>query len=655
MANFNPAKTWSTNEKLTAIDLNAEFANIINNVTAGNINSANIDETDAYTWTGAHVFNGTVVFNELGADVDYRLEGLSNTNLTVWDAGQDAVSFGGANVDGAAFILNNLQQRTNVTSVGSQAHIPAQTTNFDNASGTVAIGSAMFIGIPTWTNANSTLTMTHAASLYIQGVPVDSTNVTATNTPYAIWVDAGEVRLDGLTTIGGILSVDDTTDSTSTTTGSIHTDGGLGLAKDLFVGNDILIATGGVTNWAGGDVTLTHAAGKLTFGGDGAVEIDFNNHEMTNVDINSGAIDGTTIGAASVAAGSFAAVVGTTINASGKVTVTSTNGIEIDVASGDPRIVFDTGSADKFCIGVDDSDSDYFKISKGGTIGGTSGDYHFYDGWGLAIIAPEGSSARLYLAADDADDVSDAYRLEVGTAGEFVIDARTVQVGAMPDNGGTWTERLRIDSSGNVGLGTTSLDEKMNIAGNIELDVATGDPSIIFDTQGANKFSIGVDDSDGDSFKISEGGAVGAGGALQDIVVFPDSSGLAIVAGEASSARFFLAGDNADDAIDVWRLDGGSAGLKFQHRTATVGALPDNSGTYASRLVLDGLGSVHIGTAALATNATDGFLYISSMAGAPSGTPTDHSNLSAIVHDTTNNRIYLYDHVSNAWAFAALT
>ncbi|KKK63899.1 hypothetical protein LCGC14_2989660, partial [marine sediment metagenome] len=42
-------------------------------------------------------------------------------------------------------------------------------------------------------------------------------------------------------------------------------------------------------------MTLTHSAGKLTWGGDGTVEIDFSSHEMTNVDINSGTIDGVTI------------------------------------------------------------------------------------------------------------------------------------------------------------------------------------------------------------------------------------------------------------------------------------------------------------------------------------------------------------------------
>lgn len=102
-------------------------------------------------------------------------------------------------------------------------------------------------------------------------------------------VTTGLLDVTGPVTSSGVLSVDDTTETTSGTTGSIHTDGGLGVAKDIYLGDDLLIATGAVFNWAAGDVTLTHAAGKLTFGGDGAVEIDFNNHEMTNVAIGAGA------------------------------------------------------------------------------------------------------------------------------------------------------------------------------------------------------------------------------------------------------------------------------------------------------------------------------------------------------------------------------
>jgi len=44
--------------------------------------------------------------------------------------------------------------------------------------------------------------------------------------------------------LGAILSVDDTTDSTSGITGSIHTDGGIGVAKDIFVAGDVVMASG---------------------------------------------------------------------------------------------------------------------------------------------------------------------------------------------------------------------------------------------------------------------------------------------------------------------------------------------------------------------------------------------------------------------------
>ena len=59
---------------------------------------------------------------------------------------------------------------------------------------------------------------------------------------------------------GSTIVVDDTTDSTSTTTGSIQTDGGLGVAKDLVVGDDILLKSDASVVHFGenGEVTLTH-------------------------------------------------------------------------------------------------------------------------------------------------------------------------------------------------------------------------------------------------------------------------------------------------------------------------------------------------------------------------------------------------------------
>ena len=207
--------------------------------------------------------NGGIVINDTSADIDFRVEGDNNANMIVVDAGQDAISFGGANVDGAAAIFNNLQQRTHVTSVGSQIHVPAQTTDFDNPNGTIAIGSGMFLGIPTWTNANATLTMTDLATLYIQGAPVDSTNVTATNTALSLWIDDGASRFDGDVTLnntkvpttgvnGGQLNIN------STEGGNVGVIVTFQNNSATPADNDLTSRIAGLANDSGGTSRLTH-------------------------------------------------------------------------------------------------------------------------------------------------------------------------------------------------------------------------------------------------------------------------------------------------------------------------------------------------------------------------------------------------------------
>ena len=63
-------------------------------------------------------------------------------------------------------------------------------------------------------------------------------------------------------TFSGILKTDDTTEATSTTDGSLQTDGGLSVVKDAVFGDDVkLLSDSAVLSFgADGDVTLTHAA-----------------------------------------------------------------------------------------------------------------------------------------------------------------------------------------------------------------------------------------------------------------------------------------------------------------------------------------------------------------------------------------------------------
>jgi hypothetical protein len=66
-----------------------------------------------------------------------------------------------------------------------------------------------------------------------------------------------------------------------------------------------------------------------------------------------------------------------------------------------------------------------------------------------------------------------------------------------------------------------------------------------------------------------------------------------------------------------------------------------------TRVEVSPTGNFVIGTAALLTTATDGFLYVPTCAGTPTGTPTSYSGAAPIVIDTTNNKLYFYS--SGQW------
>jgi hypothetical protein len=72
-----------------------------------------------------------------------------------------------------------------------------------------------------------------------------------------------------------------------------------------------------------------------------------------------------------------------------------------------------------------------------------------------------------------------------------------------------------------------------------------------------------------------------------------------------------------------------------------------------SRLLVKSTGSVNLAPGgAIATNATDGFTYIPTCVGVPTGVPTTQTGSVAMVYDTANNNFYIYN---GAWKKVGLT
>ena len=86
-------------------------------------------------------------------------------------------------------------------------------------------------------------------------------------------------------------------------------------------------------------------------------------------------------------------------------------------------------------------------------------------------------------------------------------------------------------------------------------------------------------------------------------------------------------------------------GLSVGASASTVKAVNITGGIYAIG------GDIICNNAALATTATDGFLYIPTSAGTPTGVPTGSTGTVALIYDTTNNKLWVYD---GGWIGVAL-
>lgn len=79
---------------------------------------------------------------------------------------------------------------------------------------------------------------------------------------------------------------------------------------------------------------------------------------------------------------------------------------------------------------------------------------------------------------------------------------------------------------------------------------------------------------------------------------------------------------------------------RFEVGRIAAGGTP--AGSYTSHLAVTGAGSVVLTSGSVSTSATDGFVYIPTVAGTPTGTPTSQTGRAPLVYDTTNNKLCIY-------------
>jgi hypothetical protein len=119
------------------------------------------------------------------------------------------------------------------------------------------------------------------------------------------------------------------------------------------------------------------------------------------------------------------------------------------------------------------------------------------------------------------------------------------------------------------------------------------------------------------------------------------AAGVANITNSSSAiAAFYLsAGPSPFSRFKMW-ITGTSTDSNLYNQKN--GAL--NFGTNNTlRMVITALGSMQLGAGAVTTTATDGFPYIPTCAGTPTGIPTSLTGMGAIVLDTTNNVLYFYN------------
>ena len=400
--------------------------------------------------------------------------------------------------DADADVLEIPTGTTNVTVVGDITSAKTLNASGDTAAGdNAAIGYTSTEGlILTGQGSTNDITIKNDADADVIEIPTGTVNVTMAGTLGVV----GAVTTAALTA-SGIIKTDDATEATSTTDGSLQTDGGLSVVKDSVFGDDVkLLSDAAVLGFgADGDVTLTHVAdtGLLL---NAAMEIQFRDSAIS--------IGSTADGDLSIAADDEIDITSTLIDINGNLDVSGTL-TQTGVATFAARPVFSSNITvqDGGQIGSA-SDADAIAIASNGVVT-----------FSQAPVFPDGSIDIADIDLDGATEMAAA----VVDADLFMIDD-----GAGGTMKSMLASRLKTYIVASVGAAADNItggDAAINLttsSGNITIDAAANDSDIILK---------GTDGGVDTTFLTIDGSAAGlstfgAGITIGGNLIIPDAGNI---------------------------------------------------------------------------------------------------------------------------------